>query len=290
MSDPTGADRASAKDFFLYLAKTAALYFVAFTFTALMFNFVDLAFADKNYRDYYDKWTINTIRLLLSGIIVVFPIFLGLSWLVERDLSRNPQLFEMKTRKWTAGLTLLLAGATLAGDLVYLLYNYLKGELGTVYVLKSLTILVVAGILYGYFLWEGRRKVSPGPGMPFALTASGVMLVSVIAGFYLVGSLGYERNRYFDETRLYDLSRIEVYILDYWQVKRALPATVEEVDVTLGYVKDPETATPYEYRKLSPTSFELCANFKTHGEGETMRGTNARKYKPGKNCFTTGVK
>ncbi len=92
----------------------------------------------------------------------------------------------------------------------------------------------------------------------------GVVTVSVIASFFIIGSPMTERVRRFDERRVNDLQSVQWEIINYWQKKNRLPATLDVLrDDIRGFVppQDPETGTPYEYAVKDATSFSLCATF-----------------------------
>ena len=61
-----------------------------------------------------------------------------------------------------------------------------------------------------------------------------------------------------------DLQNIQRNLVGYYQKKGTLPATINELlDPISGVIipEDPQTGLPYEYKKISETSFQLCATF-----------------------------
>jgi len=95
---------------------------------------------------------------------------------------------------------------------------------------------------------------------------------SVVAGLFIVGSPKAERLAQFDERRVNDLSMIQSEVTSYWQQKRRLPQSLEELQYELGYFvppTDPQPGAVYEYRVLEPLKFELCAVFSAASE-ETL--------------------
>ena len=100
------------------------------------------------------------------------------------------------------------------------------------------------------------------------------MAISVIAGFFIVGSPQSERLRRFDDQRVSDLQIIQGQIIYYWQNKEKLPAKLDDLkDPISGFTpdKDPETGADYGYEvkgdlsakggSASDGEFSLCANF-----------------------------
>lgn len=92
----------------------------------------------------------------------------------------------------------------------------------------------------------------------------GVVLVAVVAGFFVVGSPREGRLQRFDERRVSDLQQLQSEILRYWQSKSRLPANLVDLkDDIAGFAPpvDPQTGVSYTYTIKGETSFSLCATF-----------------------------
>ena len=91
-----------------------------------------------------------------------------------------------------------------------------------------------------------------------------VVLVVIVAGFFVVGSPKEERIRQFDERRVQDLQFIQGEVLNFWLNKARLPKDLSEIrDDIRGVLapKDPETGAEYSYQVKAPETFALCATF-----------------------------
>lgn len=98
----------------------------------------------------------------------------------------------------------------------------------------------------------------------FIYAIIGIVAVSVIAGFFVVGSPGEERLYRFDEQRLQDLQMLQGEVVYYWQRKGELPQALEMLEDDIRGVRvpfDPENGAPYEYSVKGELMFELCATF-----------------------------
>lgn len=87
-----------------------------------------------------------------------------------------------------------------------------------------------------------------------------------------------QRVRRFDERRVSDLQAIQWEIVNYWQMKAMLPATLDALRNDIrGFVPpvDPETGAAYEYAAEGPLSFSLCATFAMAG-GDVAQGRIAQ--------------
>jgi hypothetical protein len=72
----------------------------------------------------------------------------------HRAARANPGARRSPVRKWLGYLTLFLAAIALLGDLIWVIYVYLQGDLGLRVLLKALVVLVVASAIFFYFRRE----------------------------------------------------------------------------------------------------------------------------------------
>ena len=96
------------------------------------------------------------MRWSVSSIIVAFPIFLYLSTLTNREVRHDPAKRASKVRRQLTYLTLFVAAAFIIGDLIAFLNDLLAGELTVRFVLKVLTVAVIASALFLYYLRDLR--------------------------------------------------------------------------------------------------------------------------------------
>ena len=62
-----------------------------------------------------------------------------------------------RIRKWLTYVSLVVAGCTLVGDGMSLVYNFLGGDLTVRFVLKSLVVAVIAGAIFTYFIGDAEK-------------------------------------------------------------------------------------------------------------------------------------
>jgi hypothetical protein len=177
----------------------------------------------------------------------------------------------VKIRKWLIHLTLFAAALIIIGDLVRIIFSFLEGELTARFLLKALTVLFVAGSVFGYY--RANLKSTAFRAMrPLVYGVIGVVLAAVIAGFFIAGSPGKERVRRFDDRRVQDLQFLQSEIVNYWVNKERLPesfAVLRDDIRGVGIPRDPETASEYEYRVVAGETFALCAAFTLPSVSET---------------------
>jgi hypothetical protein len=218
------------------------------------------------------RFSAEAVRGAVAGIVIAFPIFLFMSRLIGRSNARDPEKRASKIRKWLTYITLFVSACVIIGDLTFLVTQVLSGELVLRVGLKILAIFLIAGVIFAHYLSDLRReedRVPLGPVRPgrLARVAGVLTLGTLAAGLFLVGSPRQERLRKIDAKRVDDLVQISSAITNYYQERRALPDSLAGLmDVPssqVGGMKDPVTGSPYGYRTVDSTTYELSATFAT---------------------------
>ncbi len=256
------------RDVFLHLLAMVTLYWSAVSFIMLCWQYVNYFFPDALNYGYYDFS--GSIRFAVSSLIIVFPIFLVVSWFLNRIYVKESEVRESKIRKWLIYLTLFVASLVIIGDLIYVINTFLGGEITPRFLLKALSILVVALVVFGYYLDDVRKNTPSKLGKYLALVSGLVVIAFVIGAFFIVGSPMKARSQQFDVQRVSDLQSIQGQVVNYWQRKGALPKMLTDLNDSIsGYAVpiDPETKIPYEYTASGTSAvdasigFQLCATF-----------------------------
>lgn len=153
-----------ARDAFLYLLLFATLYTTAWHLGQLVFLLIDQVFPDRAFSGHsHGQFIREAMRFSVASLIVATPVFLYLSQLTSREARTDPAKRNSKVRRWLTYLTLFIASAVLIGDVIALMYNLLSGELTLRFILKMLTIAVIAGTTVTFYLWDIRAD-EQGPG------------------------------------------------------------------------------------------------------------------------------
>lgn len=245
-----------------------ALYGGVVAFIALIFDYINYTFTDT--LDYY-VFSYSSISYEMAALIVLAPVFLVLMRVIRRDIARDPSRNEIWVRRWALFLTVFVAGATIVIDLITLLTTFLSGEDITVrFMLKVLVVLLVAGAGFMHFLadiwgyWARNQNYARYINWAVAVLIAG----SIVSGFFIVGTPGQARQMRLDEQRVQDLQNIQWQLINYWQQKESLPATLDELYDPLSGTPipvDPTTGEAYGYQRQSPLDFTLCATFAMDG-------------------------
>lgn len=260
--------KVSPKDFFLWAGAMVALYGSVIAFIALLFQYIDYAFPDVlNY--YVDPFS-GGIRIAMASLIVLVPVAVVLMRLIRNDIAREPIKSELWIRRWALFLTVFVAGAAVVGDLITLVNYFLGGDLTTRFILKVAVLLLVAGAVFLHFLADlrGYWINNPARAKMVGIGAGVVVLLAIVAGFFIMGSPNQLRLIRLDSQKLQDLQNIQWQIINYWQSKESLPANLQAVADPLSGATiplDPQTGEAYRYEKTGALSFTLCAIFNAEG-------------------------
>ena len=258
--------KSSPQDVFMHLLAIATLYVSIISFITLWFQYINVLLPDP--LNFFYRAALDGVRWASSALVVVFPVFILLSWLIGRDFRSEPKKRELRVRKWLLYFTLFIAAITIIVDLVTLFFNFYSGELTTQFILKTLVVLLVAVAVFGYHLWDVRRSAAEQSRRPKQLAWVVIFAVaaSIVIGFFIVGSPAKQRSVRFDEQRIGDLQTLQGEVVNYWTMKEKLPQSIDNLrDSISGFVppSDPKTGAVYQYRIKSSLSFELCATFET---------------------------
>lgn len=299
---PVGAR--NARDAFLYLLTFTALYVVVCGVIVLFYTYLDYMYPDPAWGDWTADMALDTIRYAIAAILVGFPLYAFLTFILERAIQKDPDQESLPTRRWLIYLTLFLAAAISLGDVITLLFYFLDGALTTRFVLKAIVLLVIAEVVLSYYLVSPRPATLSKPNLRLRrfLAACGVLLIagSVTLGFAMAGSPVTARLHRLDEKRVEDLRAIHRDILAMTtrrrgdngtlEMTRALPKTLEEIaefqaGKEAGHrldLVDPETGEQYAYTVTGETTYELCATFRFSRDKKHDMFWN---HPEGKHCY-----
>jgi len=249
--------KTSAKDFFLNLGAIVALYTFVGNLISLLFTIIDRAYPVINSYNYYGSYSISWP---VATLIIVFPIYILLMWLLEKGYTREPEKKSVGIRKWLSYITLFLAGLALAGDLVYVLYYFIDGqELTTGFIMKALSILVVALGVFYYYISDIMVKLNGASRKVWTIVSVVIILASIVWGFSVLGSPRSQQLLKYDMQKVNDLININGLVINYYQLKGTLPKTLS--DMAYSNIVDSQSGKPYQYEKTGETTYNLCAEF-----------------------------
>src|SRR3989338_2811253 len=161
MDTPAPVKHTGPKDVALHLFAIVLLYGVVVHVGILLFQLINQSLVDPLASTTYSlRFRFGALRWAISTLVIAFPIFVWVTNMIERDLSRNPEKRQLRTRRWLLYLTLFAAGPTIVGDLSTLVFQFLNGEITMRFIFKVLAILLIAGATFGYYIGVLRRDTN----------------------------------------------------------------------------------------------------------------------------------
>ncbi|MDP3726473.1 MAG: DUF5671 domain-containing protein [bacterium] len=260
-------NKTGPKDVFGHLLAIIGLYVSVLSFGALLFGLINLYIPDVLQYE-HGRFAVESLKWPLAILVIVFPLYVWLTAYLQRDLQKNPEKKELKTRRWLLYFTLFATAVVIIGDMVTLIFRFLNGDLTLQFVFKVCAILAIAGSVFTYYVWNIRKDIPASSHSGMRWFVRGVLLAGVLLivfGFFVAGSPFAERMKRFDERRIQNLQTLQYEIVNFWQTKETLPTTLDELrDDIRGFTppQDPETGESYGYTVVSTNEFTLCAMFK----------------------------
>lgn len=290
--------RNAPKEVFLQVLSMTTLYLTVINVLQILWQALNKWLPDALEMEYgYSAFSNGVIQFALASFIVSFPVFLVTTLALKKMYGENQESATSKLRRYLTYITLFIGSLVMIGDVIAIVTTYLSGELTVRFLLKALSIVVVVGGAWMYYYTE-IKKVEMGGDLsinkPLAYSVSVIALAILVLGVVVNGSPTSARAARFDQMRLNDLQQMQYSVVNYFQMKQALPNTLSELN---GTFVDPETKqATYEYRKIDATKFELCAVFGSSTETSTtpkqaMFGVEGIKngsdweHAKGRDCF-----
>ncbi len=292
--------KASARDFFINLGAIVALYVTVVSLLNLLFTVINNAYPQivNGYNYAYS----SSISFPVATLIIFFPIYVFLMVILEKGYKTEPEKKQLGIRKWLTYITLFIAGLTLAGDLVSVIYFFIDGqELTTGFLLKALSVLVVVMWVFWYYLSDIQDKLTQKKRKMLGAIL-GIIIVSSIAwGFAVLGSPRTQQLIKYDQQKVNDLQILNSEVQSYYQMKGSLPLTIAELSAVQysDTRTDMQSGKPYEYNLIgqSAKAYELCAEFnKASDEARAETSIAMYPYAPtswthpaGRYCFQLAI-
>jgi hypothetical protein len=156
---PRPPSTVSSREAFMYVVMFTTLVVSAYSLGNLVFELINRALPDPA-QPTFGISTLQAIRWSLASVIVAFPVFLYVAWVIERDVRAHPIKRASRIRKRLTYVTLFIASCVLIGDVITVVYNFLGGELTLRFLLKVVTVAAIAGSVFGYYLRDLRAGES----------------------------------------------------------------------------------------------------------------------------------
>lgn len=279
--------------FFLYLVSFLSLAFVAIGVGTIVFQIINKYFPDS-FNNYSGVFSDDGIKFGLSALIIASPVYFSLSYIITKYLREGKISENSKIRKWLTYIILFIAAAVIIGDLIALVNGVLGGEALAKFVLKIFTVLVIAGSIFGYYLWDVRRRGVEGKTYSvnkIIMSAALAVIVAVfVSSLFIIESPTEARNLKIDNQTVDTLRNYQYSIDSYYARNKKLPVKLE--DLSQEFFGPFSSDAKITYEITGDTAYKLCADFKRSTENSSsvrnFQG-NEWKHEKGNQCFTREV-
>jgi len=287
----------NAKYAFYYLLSLAALIFTGLSVGMIAFNIIDKTVVDAlmNYRGAGD----GSLKFAISALFIAAPIYYVIARLISRGLKSGELDKESPLRRWLTYFILLVSSLIILGVFIGVMNNFLSGELSLRFILKALAMLVISGTTFSYYLYEAKRQTVGQKDRVitiFGWVSLVVVLAAFISAWFFVESPQVARARRLDQAVTSNIYSLENAVNDYYSKTGSLPDSLDQIKGKNIYLDDsllvdPETRQAIEYKKISDTEFEFCANYRLDsysdnaGYGPNYYSPDSKQHGAGYQCL-----
>lgn len=134
------------RDVFVFTLNFVALYISVIGSIVLAWGLADYLFVDRS-----NYGSSNAVRVAISMVIIAFPVFMYLTWLISKKQASGEMPKDSTLVKVLSYVTLFVVAITAIVDLITILYNFLGGDLTAEFALKSLSLLAIVVLVFAYF-------------------------------------------------------------------------------------------------------------------------------------------
>ena len=221
--------------------------------------------------------------------IVFFPLYIYSSRHMQKAIKRQLQVGKVIETIQNIVIATIISVSILvvAISTVILITGFLNTGLPTTFLLKIFITILIAVLIFIYYkaLWKRdfdgfllRDKI-------FTIVVCVVALFLISYSVYRINPLTIADRRESRDT-IQALQNIKSEIEFSKREEKGLPITLDEIN---NYYRAEEKDGEIEYKKLSDTNYELCANIKTIAKNQDSKHFPAKDFKYnkiGRNCWT----
>lgn len=296
----------AAKFVFFYLLELVSLGFMTVSFGIILFQIINKNIVDA-VTGYSGTYNDGALKFAISAILVSSPIFYVIGSFIQKSLFTGELKKDSGIRRWLTYLILFVSFLIFVGWLIAFVYNYLNGEVTMKFILKTLSVLIIAATVFGFYLYDIRRQavenVKDKVLKIFFIATLAAVVIVFVASFFVVETPSSARDRRLDEQVINNFYTIDSCVDQYNREKGKMPADFSAMKDDCSYLtedllKDPQTGVAYTYSVKGTTTYEICANFRTSNVGKdngasinypVMGGINSSSHKSGQQCLKRQV-
>jgi len=285
----------NAKYAFYYLLSLVSLIFMGLSVGMIAFGIINKSIVDtlNSYSGNYD----SQLRFAISALFIAAPMFYVITRLINKGLRSEELAKDSGIRRWLTYFILLISFLIILGSFITVINNFLSGEMTVRFILKAITVLLISGSVFSFYLYDMKREINQSRDMVvmiFTWASAALVLAAFIAAWFFVESPAISRARRLDQNLMNNIYSLESAVNNFYEINKTLPeslATLENSEVYLSkrMLTDPDSQEPIVYNKLSDKTFEFCATFRMDSTTDDMnsgyRGDN-KNHQAGYQCVS----
>ena len=273
----------NAKFTFYYLLSLVSLVFMSLGTGMILFQIINSLVPDiagRLFQGYND----GTIRFGIAALFVSAPVYFFTTAAINRNVISGELPKDGPARKWLTYFIFFVSSVTVLGWIIGTINMFLGGELTVKFALKLFTVILIAGGVFGFYLYDIRRQsfVKKDKGIrAFFWSALAVVAGTFIASFFFADSPSLVRARKIDNMTASELNSLQMAVNEYYDKFKKLPDNLESLSKE-AYVQadglNDFNGHPYGYKIIDASHYELCAEFLADSQKENRRDADAYSY------------
>lgn len=282
----------SAKFAFYYMLSLVTLFIMSLSLGNILFEVINKFFPDITRTIYY--YNNSGLKGSISGILISTPIFYFIMSKIYKSLKIGELKKDSEVRRWLTYFILFISSVVVIGSLIQILNNFLDGAFTMNFILKTLTVLSIASLIFGFYFNDIKREdfKSDKVNKIFFFVSLIIMTSAFIASFFLIESPTEARNRKLDEKIIQDFDAMRYAIDSYYSKNKTLPQNLEDIKIETINSRDLnfDNSKEYDYKITGEETYELCANFLSSNLEKTMSYSDTIwKHDKGYQCIKKEV-
>ncbi|MDD5639458.1 MAG: DUF5671 domain-containing protein [Candidatus Pacebacteria bacterium] len=286
----------SPKLAFYYSLVLVTLIIGSVSLGTMFFEFVN-KFFPLIQNDYYGE--LSGLKFAISGVIISFPIFYFMSFLIYKGITKGDFIINSPVRKWLTYFIIFVSAVVMIGSLITLLNNFLDGETTFNFVLKAISVLVISSAIFSFYFCDIKSKALNNKfNMTYFITSLIIVCVALISSFFIIETPSQARDRKIDEKILGNFETISRGLEQYYYENKKLPQNLDELkNQNYNYINSNEfieesTGKYYAYNIVDEKKYELCATFNSssiNSNNDTSYYSTIWKHDKGYQCITKRI-
>lgn len=283
---PEGSTKGrGAFDAFLNLLSLITLGWLSHAFGAVCFQLINKNLGDLNSYISSAQYYNGMLKYGIASLLVIAPVYFLAVNLLHIQYKKGGLSHDSGIYKWLTYLMLLISSLTIVGSLITLIASFLDGNYALPFVLKVLTVIVIASTIFGYYLYDLRRKDYSKKDKVSIIVGTIVVLAAiaaVIGGFLNVDTPMQARARLEDGRTQEALNQAYYFINNSYYNDQKVQESYDLKSVLTGYGY---SADNISYRKVSDQEYELCATFRGKDQNLGDKFAPWFNHEAGYQCF-----